>query len=95
MKIKFFGVGQEPCYKEIENSLEAMQELVGGYIEMIELENRNYLVCNEEGKIRNLPYNKYVTDEGTDGKTYIIGDIYGNYFIVGVNNDGECEDIHE
>lgn len=47
-------------YEEIENSLEAMQKVVGGYIETIPVSGKTILVCNEEGKLKglepNLPY---------------------------------------
>ena len=39
---------------EIENTLEAMQEFVGGYIEVINITDKILLVCNEEGKLRGL-----------------------------------------
>ena len=60
------------CYKrpgdfaqerEINNSLGALQNLVGGYIEVakpfgIEIYGRNVIIlCNEEGLLNKLPYN--------------------------------------
>lgn len=48
-------------------TLETLQDLVGGYIEIIHPDNfPSYvqLVCNEEGKIRRLPANRYVTVHG-------------------------------
>ena len=85
MKVKFFGVGQEPCYKDIDNTLEAMQSLVNGYIEMVFIGNDNCIVCNEEGRINGMPYNRIC--EGYD--------IYGDFFVVGVDDEGDCTDIHE
>ena len=41
----------------IPNTLEALQEAVGGYIETVTLNNGLVLICNEEGKIRDMPYN--------------------------------------
>ena len=38
-------------------SLEEMQKVVGGYIEMVTLKNK-VLICNEEGKLMNLPLNE-------------------------------------
>lgn len=38
--------------KEIENSLEALQEFVGGYIEVISLGENVVLICDDEGKIK-------------------------------------------
>lgn len=51
--------GKYPQTVEIDNSLEAMQELVGGYIEVImPYESQVALVCNEEGRLTNLPLNR-------------------------------------
>ena len=49
-------------FKIIENSkdepdLKAAQEFVGGYVEGIEFPNGDYLIINEEGKLKNLPFN--------------------------------------
>ena len=41
----------------IPNTLEALQEAVGGYIETVTLDNGLVLICNEEGKLRDMPYN--------------------------------------
>ena len=49
-------------FKIIENSkdepdLKAAQEFVGGYVEGVEFPNGDYLIINEEGKLKNLPFN--------------------------------------
>lgn len=85
MRVKVYNTMFYPHYEDIENTLEAMQEMVGGYIEMVGISNGNCIVCNEEGRLLGLPYNK--TIEGYD--------IYGDFFVVGVNDEGDCEDIHE
>lgn len=41
--------------------LREMQDLVGGYIEVLWLKDGNVLVVNEEGKINGLPYNEEAT----------------------------------
>ena len=41
----------------ISDSLENLQKTVGGYIETVTLDNGVVLICNEEGKIRYMPYN--------------------------------------
>lgn len=46
--------GKAPEAVAIPNTLEAMQQMVGGYIEVIPLEDV-CLVCNEEGKLMGLP----------------------------------------
>lgn len=53
--------GNAPEVIEIPNTLEAMQELVNGYIEMISpFDDDIAIVCNEEGKINCLPLNRAI-----------------------------------
>ena len=68
----------------IKNTLEEKQKLVGGLIEYTNLidDNSVLLICNEEGKILGLPYNR---DIGHD----IIA---GPFILVG-NDQRLCEDI--
>lgn len=66
-------------------SLEEMQEMVGGYIEMIRPPSRTgaLIICNEEGKMIGLPYNKLATamwqahaEEGSERMLdEVVGDI--------------------
>ena len=44
-----------------EPNLKAAQEFVGGYVEGIPFPNGDYLIVNEEGKLRNLPLNEEAT----------------------------------
>ena len=61
-------------------SLKELQEYVAGYIELIELPITNeYMIINEEGKIMNLPENRFATAIVNDQKVimphdYIAGD---------------------
>ena len=55
---------------EIENTLEAMQELVGGCIETVTLRDDLVLVCNEEGRNLGLPFNCRV------GRIPFVGTIF-------------------
>ena len=41
----------------IKNDLETLQELVGGYIECVQLDEDITIVCNEEGKLMGLQPN--------------------------------------
>lgn len=50
----------KPADKKI--SLKEMQEIVGGYIEIVPLNNDKLFVCNEEGKIKGLPYNSKASE---------------------------------
>jgi hypothetical protein len=59
MKILYKEPGKAPEVREIENDLKPMQELVGGYIETIRLDDI-LIVINEDGKIEGLEPNFYV-----------------------------------
>lgn len=67
-KIKVLLVEPEKYPKEIviDDSLEAMQEVVGGDIEeYMPFDDDVAIICNEEGKMRGLPLNRavYVQDK--------------------------------
>ena len=48
----------EPAKRiEIDNTLEALQKAVGGYIETVTLFEDVALICNEEGRLMGLPHN--------------------------------------
>jgi hypothetical protein len=57
IKVAIVKYGEMPYLTEIPNTLEALKDIVKGYIEMIRLPfNHNLvLICNEEGKLLNLP----------------------------------------
>ena len=44
-----------------EPTLESAQKFVGGYVEGISFPNGDYLIVNEEGKLRGLELNKPAT----------------------------------
>ena len=47
--------GEAPYKARIDNTLEALQEIVGGYIEIVSFPKDLIVVCNEEGRLRGLP----------------------------------------
>lgn len=49
--------GQPTVIQEVENSLKALQELVGGYIEPVCLPGGICMIVNEEGKLLGLEPN--------------------------------------
>ena len=75
IKVLYKRVGREPEVIEIENTLQAMQNMVGGFIEVIPYDDYE-LVCNEEGKIMGLYPNV--------GFDYDV--INGNFFIANDDN---------
>jgi len=66
-----------------EPNLKSAQEFVGGYVEGITLPNGDYLLVNEEGKLKDLPLNPEATalwKATFDNDQYITG---RNDFVVG------------
>ena len=57
MKVIIKEVGKSPRIENINNDLETLKELVGGYIEVVRMGNDILLICNEEGKLNDLPPN--------------------------------------
>ena len=84
MRILVIEPGQKPEVREIDGSLESMQEIVGGLIQAIyPYEQPVALVANDEGKVLGLPPNRRLRDEG--GELYDI--ICGTFFIIGAPAD--------
>ena len=64
----------KPAYEtEIENTLKALQRAVGGYIEAVSISGGISLVCNEEGKLDNLPGNRRIGNDIIAGAFVIVG----------------------
>ena len=82
---------QPPRIEEIEPTLRNLQSIVGGYIEIVpaELGDSALVICNEEGKIDNLPPNRFVYDE--EGIPYDM--IAGTFIICDENQEGELDSI--
>jgi hypothetical protein len=92
IKIYLMEVGENGCIKEIENSLEVFQTIVGGYIEILSLDKECILdlVCNEEGKIKAFSLNRAWLSEGE-----IVEVIAGSCFVTRHNKDGDSISIEE
>ena len=70
--------GEDPRIEPLfDNTLEAFQKAVGGYIETVTLASDLVLICNEYGRINESPYN--VTIGGCD--------FYGPVLAVGIADD--------
>ena len=73
---------QEPKVIELENTIEAMQEMVGGYVEEIRtFGDPVVLICNEDGKCMGLPLNRMLYDDRS-GRPYDI--LSGTVLIAGI-----------
>lgn len=69
-----------PQLIEIDNTLEAKQKVVGGYIEVVYLQNDTdvLLICNEEGKINSLKLNRDIGYDIIAGPFLVVGNDYEN-----------------
>lgn len=72
--------GKPAEVREIPNTLEALQEAVGGYIETLTFATDCAAIVNEEGKLRGLPAN-----------FCFLGEVLvGNVLFVGVDGEDFC-----
>lgn len=81
MKIIRKKPGCEPEIIDIDNTLEALQAEVDGYIEALTISVDVVVLCNEEGRLRGLPYN-----------CHLFGiPLVGTFLLVGRNDDAFCD----
>lgn len=78
LKILYKEVGKRPKPMEIEDTLEAKQKLVGGLIEVVPYKDNMLLICNEEGKILNMPANLVFDNDYISGNCFVVGDDFEN-----------------
>ena len=75
-----------PYVAEINDSLESMQDIVGGLIQVIyPFDDPVALICNDEGKLMGLPLNRPLTD--SSGSIYDI--ICGRFFLCAAPSDSD------
>ena len=87
MKILVIEPLKEPYVKDINGSLESMQQIVGGTIQAIyPFDNPEIaLICNDEGKLIGLPLNRALYDKG--GKLFDI--VAGTFFLCSAPENSE------
>lgn len=73
IKVLIVEPNKEPYSQKIEHTLKKLQHIVGGTIDMIELEEDVDLICNDEGKLMNLPFNRFVGNDVIAGTFIIAG----------------------
>lgn len=84
MTVLLVKPGLEPEVVNIDSELESLQEVVGGDIAATyPYEDPVAIICNDNGKIMNLPLNRALRDE--NGEIYDI--IAGNFLIVGLTEE--------
>ena len=79
MKVLIVEPGKHPRKADIEHTLESMQAIVDGYIEITyPWRDRIGLVCNDEGLLRQLPFNRLVAPGSG---------IFGTFFLCGLGEE--------
>ena len=73
IKVLIIEPTMDPHLKEIDNTLENMQNIVGGLLQFVQLEDDVIIVCNEEGKSLNQEINKIIKDDVICGTFIILG----------------------
>ena len=77
---------KKPMVQDIDAGLESMQKIVGGSIEAVyPFDEPVALICNEEGKLLNLPPNRALRDD--EGNVYDI--ISGTFFLCAAPSDSD------
>ena len=87
MRVLLVRPEQEPEVIETDGSLKTMQELVGGTIQAVyPFEEPVALVCNDEGKLLNLPQNRPLIHPET-GERYDV--VCGPFFLCAAPSDSD------
>ena len=66
-------LGQPAVSQEVENSLKALQNLVGGYIETVSLPRGICMIVNKEGKVQGLRPNFRLDHDLIVGTVVFVG----------------------
>lgn len=84
--------------EDVENELEALQETVGGYIEVLPLTDKVAIVCNDEGKINDLVRSAALFQKVKHcSGVYRVNDlkltdvIFGPFILCGVDGEDFCD----
>ena len=86
MRVLVVEPERRPEVREIDGSLKSMQEVVGGLIQALyPFDEPLALVCNDEGKLMNLPANRGLRDK--NGRIYDI--VVGTFFLCGAPADSD------
>lgn len=93
---KLSGVVYKGYLAEVDNTLDAEQRYVNfdephGLITVVSINDDIDVICNDEGKLRNFPINRFlVSDAGV-----VLDMLVGNIMCVRHNSEGEFTSIRE
>ena len=86
MQVVIVEPEKKPVMQNIDSGLASMQQLVGGTIQAVyPFEEPVALICNDEGKLLNLPLNRALRD--SNGAIYDI--VAGTFFLCAVPVDSD------
>lgn len=90
------GVVYKGYLAEVDNSLEAEQAYVNydephGLITVISINDNIDIICNDEGKLKNFPINRFLVN----GDGVVLDMLVGNIMCVRHNSEGEFTSIRE
>lgn len=84
MKIVKFVPNNQPAEAwDIPDTLEAMQQTVGGHIEVVRLGAGYVIVCDEEGRLKGRPVCRWIPG--------LVHPIVGTFFIAKIVEDDDGE----
>ncbi len=93
MRVYVKEPGKRPkLYKDAEVTLEWLQKQVGGYIETYPLGPGSVIVCNDSGKLIDLPFNFTLLD-GRGGTINRTEDFVGTVVFLGLKHTDDGMDF--
>ena len=90
IKVLYFAVNKKAELIEIENNLPELQRLVSGYIQVVLISKNLCIICNELGKIENLPYQEKYRINGD----FVVAQTYRDE-LVSIDEDSADKIIKE
>lgn len=73
VKVIVKPVGKAPHVEWVSNELESFQKLVAGYVEAVTVTEDMAILCNEEGRLDELPFNCELCGINFVGDIVLVG----------------------
>ena len=91
LRVLIIPPGHPPELRTIPHTLEALQACVGGDLECWAIEDHVAIYCNEEGRLRGLPYNRRLTLPNGTSERFV-----GPILLTGFHDEtGDSESLTE
>lgn len=90
MKILVKEPNKKPYVTEIDNTLEGIQSIIDGFFEIIRIPNLPGLccVCDDVGKLKDLPYNFTIYNDDIVGTVFFVNEEHADFVDI---NEGYVE----